>query len=92
MHLWRTTSLANTSNYNIAAIVISIMGLFFVSLPRYYVALVWREVNDARLQRYGNMDLIGHTDDGVQLAINAADSIFAVILFRYVVVFAVHVR
>lgn len=41
IYLWKSTPLGKTTNLVIAAFFISLIGVFFVSIPRYFVELQW---------------------------------------------------
>lgn len=41
--VWRLSPLGATSNVHAASLALAAMGLFFISFPRYYVELMWRE-------------------------------------------------
>lgn len=41
IYLWRATPLGKTTNLFVAAFFVSLIGVFFVSIPRYFVELQW---------------------------------------------------
>jgi hypothetical protein len=44
--VWRLSPLGATTNIELASMVLAAMGLFFISFPRYYVELMWRDYQE----------------------------------------------
>ena len=44
--VWRLSPLGATTNIEIASMALAAMGLFFISFPRYYVELMWRDYQE----------------------------------------------
>jgi hypothetical protein len=45
IYLWRATPLGRTSNLIVAAFFVSLIGVLFVSIPRYFLELQWHRYN-----------------------------------------------
>jgi hypothetical protein len=56
--VWRLSPLGATTNIELASMVLAAMGLFFISFPRYYVELMWRDYQErAGIRNEGFKDL-----------------------------------
>lgn len=56
--VWRLSPLGATTNIELASMVLAAMGLFFISFPRYYVELMWRDYQErAGIRSDGFKDL-----------------------------------
>jgi len=56
--VWRLSPLGATTNIELASMVLAAMGLFFISFPRYYVELMWRDYQErAGVRNDGFKDL-----------------------------------
>lgn len=52
IYLWRATPLGRTTNLIVAAFFVSLIGVIFVSIPRYFLELQWHRYN----YRIGQID------------------------------------
>lgn len=73
--IWGFSPLGRTTNIDVASIALAVMGLFFISFPRYYVELMWRdyEVKSGRKKKPAEPQDIRSAKE--RLSVNVVDSL-----------------
>ena len=79
--VWKISPLGRTANVDIAYYAVTAMGLFFISFPRYYVELMWHEMETKLDASAGFRDIRGPKH---RVLANVVDVFFiAVFLGKY---------
>jgi hypothetical protein len=79
--VWSFSPLSETDNYAISIVVVGLLGLFFVSFPRYYIEIMWRSflIRSGAVAQYADFPDVRPNRDRV--VVQVADYLLVFILF-----------